>query len=437
MKASTHFMNKAMFLIFLTLFSCSPNPSNISGQDSNYDTNTIEEYNANQDLITQQDFSSSDKDTDSLKNHIIDSLLSLSASPYFQGYETPGVLVKTAINLNAYITMFGGTLLIIPTPPSRESYFKDLKAAIALGSVNSLKSSDKLCSFIDDYFLDTEKISSEAGDILKQLSTMTMSAKMKAVRERNHDRIIIFGQLNKLCEDATAFSQALTTFFNSVGTTKECLKLLVRIMEPYNAYAGAENGLRAIYRNSDGLSPELDGALSEVLMLLDNNESTFLINLRNSNSEMFGLITDLAFKLYEENYEHINEVISDLIGEKNFKSLTDFLEERKRMRELFGPIVPADETLNQLVLGYNSVMLENGIHKTIFENLKSAGFPDQKSRLDYLEAFKILLLTESLASERLSSFFSSLPSSFGLASNAEAYDNHAKGAFQAFEALRI
>ena len=64
--------------------------------------------------------------------------------------------------------------------------------------------------------------------------------------------------------------------------------------------------------------------------------------------------------------------------------------------------------LKQIQPAYSFTMLENGIHKAIFENMSAKKNLSQENKSKYIQSFKILLLVESSAWEKTAAFYYSV-----------------------------
>ena len=377
--------------------------------------------------------------SDSVTQQFQDSILSLTQSPYFLGYETPLMLQQgIAVRINSIGIMYGLDKIDIPIPPSHESYFNMLKESLAQSTVNSLNYSDEMCAFVDAFFdMNTKKAATTMG-IIDQLCKFTMSAKMKAVRERDGERVRIFGAIYKQCNDAKKYVDSFSKLLFAAGTIKDCLKVIIRAMEPLSTFTGAEVGLQNLIDNSDNLSGELVGAMEDIVVMLKDINRTFLINLKNGNSELVKIITDFTQKLYEDNKEAINKVVLNMIGSRNYKFLTEFDNARSFFRTIFDPLFPSGNMLKQLQPAYSFTMLENGIHKSIFENMVTKKNLSEENKSKYIQSFKILLLVESSAWEKTAAFFSSVKV---IGSQYEDYSNSyhktAGACLQSFNAINL
>lgn len=427
---------KFFFIVLFFLgFLCCQLPTTPSNSKKN--TDSVASLKKDSAAIKTREESLSIK-PDSVSQHIIDSILQFTQSPYFMDYGTPGALQATAVQINSLGVMFGLNKIDIPVTPAQDNYFNMLKESLAQSTVNNLNYTDELCAFVDAFFEEDSKKASTSADIIEQLCKFTMSAKMKAVRERDGERVRIFSAINKQCNDAKKYVDVFSKLLFAAGTLKDCLKIIIRAMEPLSTFTGAEVGLQYIIDSSDSLSGELKGAMQDIITMLKDINSTFLINLKNGNSELVKIITDFTQKLYEDNKEQINKVVLNMIGSKNYKFLTEFDNARSFFKSISEPVFPAENMLTQIQPAYSFTMLENGIHKAIFENIKTNKYLSEDNQLKYIQSFKILLLVEASAYEKLAAFFYSVKS-LGKQNedNAQSFHKTAGYCLDSFNAINL
>jgi len=285
---------------------------------------------------------------------------------------------------------------------------------LTLGTSNNLNTSDELCSFIDRAFESLTGNTSSAQNVIDQIIKYTMSAKMRAVRYQNREEIKFYNSILKNCKNAKKYIDSFAVFFKNASSLKDCLKIIIRAMEPLQTFTGAEEGLQTIYDNSNGLSPGIKAAILDILTMLRDIESTFIINLKNSNSELFGVIIDLGQQMFDKNVDDLEKKLNIIFGKHNVELYNEFKNAQDFIWSIAEPHFPADRMLDEIQPAYSVAMLENGIHRVIFENLNSIKNLDEKSRNQFIQAFRVLLLTECTGWDKQAAFFSSLPPSFNM-----------------------
>jgi hypothetical protein len=263
-----------------------------------------------------------------------------------------------------------------------------------------------------------------------------MSAKMKAVRDQNREEIQFFNSILKNCKNAKKYVDAFSILFKNASSLKDCLKIIIRAMDPLQTFAGAEEGLQTIYYNSNGLNPGIKGAILDILTMIRDVESTFIINLKNSNSELFGVIIDLGQQMFDNNADDLEKKANIIFGKHKVDLYNEFKNAQDFIWSIAEPNFPADRMLDEIQPAYSVAMLENGLHHVIFENLNSLKNSDDKSRNQFIQAFRVLLLIECLGWDKQSAFFSSLPPSFNMSDYAGQSRQLSQNCFSFFNKLR-